>query len=181
MIRLIHVCVVIGLSWTVASTVRGEQPVITENAVLESFFREYLEEAFRLEPLMATRLGDHRFDSRARRSLRPGAKRHARTRSQATLADLRRKVQKEKLSRDGQIDYEIFRTSPGTHHLAAPKRFTVRRRPAHLRILRHRKHLSLVDSVVAPEGGQPQNALSRMAKIPKCSILPGRQSRTRLG
>ena len=106
--RLIHGCVVIGLSWAVASTVRGEEPVPGQDAVLESFFREYLDEAFRLEPLMATRLGDHRFDDQLDDLSSQGAKGHARTRSQG-LADLSRKVQNEKLSRDGQIDYEIFR------------------------------------------------------------------------
>ena len=61
--RLIHVCIIIGSLWDVASTVRGEQPVNNGNVVLESFFRDYLEAAFRLEPMLATRLGDHRFDA----------------------------------------------------------------------------------------------------------------------
>src|SRR5688572_772205 len=34
----------------------------TDDQQLESFFKEYLEQRFRLQPLDATRLGDHRFD-----------------------------------------------------------------------------------------------------------------------
>ena len=106
--RLIRACVVIGLSWAVASTVRGGEPVAGQNAVLESFFREYLDEAFRLEPLMATRLGDHRFDNQLD-DLSSQGRNATLEHDRKALADLSRKVQKEKLSRDGQIDYEIFR------------------------------------------------------------------------
>src|SRR5438309_2720272 len=39
----------------------GDSP---EDARLTAFFRAYLDLAFKAEPLMATQLGDHRFDDR---------------------------------------------------------------------------------------------------------------------
>jgi uncharacterized protein (DUF885 family) len=106
--RLIHVCIVIGSLWDVASTVRGEQPVNTSNAVLESVFRDYLEAAFRLEPMMATRLGDHRFDAELD-DLSAPARQAILDHDRTALADLGRKVNFASLPRDGQIDCEIFR------------------------------------------------------------------------
>ena len=43
---------------------RGGPGQPDEDARLAAFFQAYLDEAFRAEPLMATRLGDHRFDDR---------------------------------------------------------------------------------------------------------------------
>ena len=60
--RSIYFWVVIGSVLALASTVWAAEPGSKQDALLESFFREYLEAAFRLEPMMATRLGDHRFD-----------------------------------------------------------------------------------------------------------------------
>src|SRR5205823_996487 len=78
-----------------------------EDERLTSFFQSYLDEAFRLRPLEATRLGDHRFDhllddvsARARAAWAE----HYRT----TRAELPKKVDYRKLSRSAQIDYEIF-------------------------------------------------------------------------
>jgi hypothetical protein len=44
--NLISACIVIGLSWAMTSRVCGAEAAADQNAVLESFFREYLEEAF---------------------------------------------------------------------------------------------------------------------------------------
>ena len=38
----------------------------SEDARLASFFKNYLDELFRLRPCTATRLGDHRFEDRDR-------------------------------------------------------------------------------------------------------------------
>ncbi len=60
---------------------------------------------------MATRLGDHRFDDRLDDLSAPAP--NARLEhDRAALAELNRKIPYSKLSRDGQIDYEILR-----HHL----------------------------------------------------------------
>jgi uncharacterized protein (DUF885 family) len=164
--HLICVCVVIGLSWAVASTVCNAEPVADENAVLESFFRDYLEEAFRLEPLMATRLGDHRFDNQLddlSSQGRNASLEHDRT----ALADLNRKVRKEKLSRDGQIDHEIFR-----RHLERSIWLAETFRPfeddprIYGSYVTESIYLLLTQSSL-PKAINLQNALSRMAKIPQ--------------
>jgi uncharacterized protein (DUF885 family) len=87
-----------------------EQPP-TEDAKLTAFFKDYLEKEFRLKPLEATRLGDHRFDhllDDLSVQARAGQLEHTR----ATLAGLEKQIDYKKLSRTSQIDFEIFQ-----HHL----------------------------------------------------------------
>ena len=164
--RLICACVIIGLSWAVASRVCGAEPVAGQNVVLESFFREYLEEAFRLEPLMATRLGDHRFDNQLD-DLSTQGRNATLEHDRKALADLSRKVQKEKLSRDGQIDHEIFR-----RHLERTIWLAETFRPfeddprIYGSYVTESIYLLLTQSSL-PKAVNLQNALSRMAKIPQ--------------
>jgi uncharacterized protein (DUF885 family) len=105
--RLIYRCFFIGWGLAMASTVCGEEPQGGEDAVLESFFREYLEAAFQHEPMMATRLGDHRYDDRLD-DISTSGRAARRNHDVEALADLSRKIRQEKLSRDGRIDYEIL-------------------------------------------------------------------------
>lgn len=80
------------------------------DAKLESFFKAYLDDNFRLRPLEATRLGDHRFDSQLE-ELTPEARARWLELTRKTLAELPQKVEYTKLSRNGQIDFEIFQHS----------------------------------------------------------------------
>ena len=89
----------------------GSAPMPTEaDRKLKDFFVASLESDFALSPLRASRLGDHRFDSKmddvsqATRSRRFDLIRQ-------TLEQLPLAVSYEKLSRDGQVDYEILRDS----------------------------------------------------------------------
>jgi uncharacterized protein (DUF885 family) len=75
---------------------------------LNAFFRDYLETEFRDQPLEATRLGDHRFDSRLD-DLSHAAIEARRVRAGGTLAALPQRIEYAQLSRNSQIDYEIFR------------------------------------------------------------------------
>jgi len=75
---------------------------------LDAFFKDYLDERFRQRPVEATKLGDHRFDhllEDVSRAARDGWLAHARQ----TLKELPKRVDYAKLSRAGQIDFEIFR------------------------------------------------------------------------
>jgi uncharacterized protein (DUF885 family) len=83
----------------------------SEDAKLTDFFREHLDEAFALRPMEATQLGDHRFDHLLD-DLSPAARGEWVTLAQRTLEALPQRVDRAKLSRSGQIDYEIFE-----HHL----------------------------------------------------------------
>lgn len=79
----------------------------TEDAKLESFFKTYLDGRFARQPLEATRLGDHRFDSQLD-DVSPAARAGWITFTRKTLSDLPAQIDYKKLTRDGQIDFEIF-------------------------------------------------------------------------
>jgi uncharacterized protein (DUF885 family) len=75
---------------------------------LNSFFKQYLDEHFRQQPLSATQLGDHRFDNLLD-DISPAARAGWLALDERTLKELPRRVDYKKLSRDGQIDFDIFR------------------------------------------------------------------------
>ena len=87
---------------------RGADGPASEDARLEASFRAYLEASFRLEPLQATKLGDHRFDDRLD-DLSPGSRAERVALDRKTLEELSAKFDPKALSRDGRIDFEIFR------------------------------------------------------------------------
>ena len=102
---------IVGLlaSWMMVGAAKAADGpnAAAEDARLEAFFKEYLEAAFRLEPLMATGLGDHRFDDQLD-DLSPEARAARVALDRRTLADLRKAFDPGKLSRDGRIDLEIL-------------------------------------------------------------------------
>lgn len=77
-------------------------------AGLQALFRQYLDRAFAMRPLDATRLGDHRFDHRLD-DISPEARSRWLDHCQSTLRTLRREVDPRFLSADDQVDYAIFR------------------------------------------------------------------------
>jgi uncharacterized protein (DUF885 family) len=81
------------------------QPV--EDGKLAEFFKTYLDQQFVQRPTDATALGDHRFDAQLD-DISPKAREGWRAFAKKTLAELPKEVAYKKLSRDGQIDYEIF-------------------------------------------------------------------------
>src|SRR5580704_3007256 len=78
-----------------------------EDAKLAEFFHRYLETEMRHQPTLATRLGDHRYDHLLD-DLSPKARREGEERLRLTLNNLRKEVDYAKLSRSGQIDFEIL-------------------------------------------------------------------------
>ena len=74
---------------------------------LQLFFKRYLDERFALRPMEATQLGDHRFDARLD-DLSSPALRQSLEHLKKTRARLRKEIDRSKLSRNGQIDFEIF-------------------------------------------------------------------------
>ena len=79
-----------------------------ENEKLAGFFKSYLDDYFHQHPIEATRLGDHRFDGQLD-DVSPSARAGWLAFTRRTLDELPRRVDYAKLSRDGQIDFEIFR------------------------------------------------------------------------
>ena len=80
----------------------------SEDDKLSTFFTAFLEEECKQRPVEGTRLGDHRFDG-LMDDLSPQARAGWTVRHRAALADLPRRVDAGKLTRAGQIDYEILR------------------------------------------------------------------------
>lgn len=74
---------------------------------LDAFFRGYLDGQFEMRPLMATELGDHRFDHRLE-DLRPEARARWVEHTRHTLEQLPHVVDHARLPRAAQVDYEIF-------------------------------------------------------------------------
>src|SRR2546421_12550398 len=102
--------VVVVLLFLLLGTRVGEpraQSVDAEETRLRAFFKGYLDELFRMRPLEATRLGDHRFDHLLD-DISPRARTAWVAHASKALEDLPRRVDYRKLSRDAQIDFEIF-------------------------------------------------------------------------
>jgi uncharacterized protein (DUF885 family) len=140
--------------------------VESEEQRLTTYFKAYLDEAFRLRPLDATRLGEHRFDhllDDISAKARDGWTTHYRQ----TLAALTKKVDYAKLPRSAQIDYEIFK-----HHLTASLWLAENTRPFETDPRTYNDYISDSVYVLLTQSTQPKatnirNAAARMAQFPK--------------
>src|SRR5689334_22693385 len=101
-----RLAIIAGLNLWMAVAPALAQPA--DDGQLNAFFKNYLEAYFRQQPLAATELGDHRFDQLLD-DISPAARAGWLTLAEKTLAELPQQVDYRKLSRDGQIDFEIFR------------------------------------------------------------------------
>ena len=81
---------------------------LSEDEKLQAFFKAYLEQNFRQQPMAATGLGDHRFDALLD-DISPEARAGWKKLTQQTLKQLPKQVDYKKLSRAGQVDFEILR------------------------------------------------------------------------
>jgi len=101
--RLVLVVLLVALSSTLSPAAGPDA-----DAALAAFFRQYLDTYFEMRPVEATRLGDRRFDARLD-DISPQARKRWLQHWRTTLRELPRRVDYSKLTRDGQIDYEIFK------------------------------------------------------------------------
>lgn len=79
-----------------------------EDQKLADFFRQYLEGQLRQRPTLATELGDHRYDNKLD-DISAEARARWKQECRTTLEALPKAVQLGALSRERQVDYEIFR------------------------------------------------------------------------
>lgn len=141
----------------------------TEDATLEAFFKEYLEERFRLQPLDATRLGDHRFDHLLD-DLSPPARQKQIEHTETALKNLSRKIEYSKLSRAGQIDFEILK-----HDLETGLWLERNTKPFETNPRIYNEYISdsvfqlLVQSPL-PKETNIANAIQRIGQIPKVIV-----------
>ena len=136
------------------------------DAKLNAFFKQYLDETFRLRPTEATRLGDHRFDNLLD-DLSPQARKNWIEHSRKTLEELPKQVDYEKLSRDGKIDYDIFR-----HQLTASIWLAENLRPFELDPRVYNSYINesvytLLTQSTLPKETNIANAVARMKHIPE--------------
>jgi uncharacterized protein (DUF885 family) len=137
-----------------------------EEAKLEQFFKSYLEEVFRLRPLDATRLGDHRFDFLLD-DLSPEARKKQTDLVKKTLRELPKAVDYKRLSRNGQVDFEILK-----HDLETGLWLDENTRPYETNPRLYNEYIS--DSVFQllaqsrlPLETNVANAISRISHIPR--------------
>jgi len=140
------------------------QPV--EDGKLQGFFKKYLERRFSEKPVDATGLGDHRFDARLD-DISPAARAGWRALAKETLANLPKQVDYKKLSRDGQIDYEIF-----DHELGMQLWLDDNMHPFERDARTYGAYLSDCVYMLLAQSTQPKetnvaNAIARMAQMPR--------------
>jgi uncharacterized protein (DUF885 family) len=101
---------VVGAGFFVFICAAGIIPAQADDAdnQLYSFFQQYLDAHFRQQPLAATQLGDHRFDSQLD-DLSKESREAWKALDQRTLKELPHKVEFAKLSRAAQVDFEVFK------------------------------------------------------------------------
>jgi uncharacterized protein (DUF885 family) len=108
-----RICAVfVLLLGTAAMTVPAADPPTAEDTRLAKLFRSYLDEEFRRHPVYATQQGSHDYDDRMD-DLSPEARKKDAETTRGALDTLTKQIDTKKLSRDGHIDFEIFR-----HYLA---------------------------------------------------------------
>ena len=95
----------------VASTIIFLSPGLlaaqSSDTMLGEFFREHLDASFRLRPVNATALGEHRHDALLD-DLTPAARARWAALTRATLAALPQRVNRAALTRADQMDYDIL-------------------------------------------------------------------------
>jgi uncharacterized protein (DUF885 family) len=133
---------------------------------LTAFFQRYLDDSFQLRPMDATRLGDHRFDSRLddlSAAARAGWVKHTRQ----TLEALPKQVPYEQLSRAAQVDFEILRHDLITSLWLAENTHPFEEDPrVYNEYINDSVYLLLTQSTL-PKETNIANCLLRMAQIPK--------------
>jgi uncharacterized protein (DUF885 family) len=137
-----------------------------EDEKLTVFFKHYLDERFAKRPVDATGLGDHRFDAQLD-DISPAARDGWRAFAKQTLVELPKKVAYKKLSRDSQIDYEIFQ-----HELEYQLWLTDNMQPFEKDPRTYGGYLSDSVYTLLAQSTQPRetnvaNAIARMSQMPR--------------
>jgi uncharacterized protein (DUF885 family) len=136
------------------------------DAKLGSLFKTYLDDHLRQQPLEATQLGEHRFDNQLD-DITPPARADWLALTRKTLQELPQQVDYKKLSRDGQIDFEIFQ-----HELETKIWLTQNTHPfeedprAYGNYINDSVYLLLTQSTL-PKETNIANCIARMAQIPR--------------
>ncbi len=137
-----------------------------EDTRLAAFFKDYLDKRFKLQPMLATQLGDRRFDDQLDDvSAKSRESWSALTRE--TLEALPRKVDYKKLSRSGQIDFEILETD-----LKRSQWLEENTKPFETDPRTYNDYISDSTYLLLTQSSEPRernvrNCVARMAQIPR--------------
>jgi uncharacterized protein (DUF885 family) len=137
-----------------------------EDARLEAYFKGYLDDLFRHHPLEATRLGDHRFDHLLD-DVSPAARAAWTDRVRKALAELPKKITYRRLSRAGQIDFEIFQNHLKYAVWLADNTHPFEEDPRVYNDYTTDSVYLLFTQSTLPPAVNVKNAVARMARIPK--------------
>jgi uncharacterized protein (DUF885 family) len=133
---------------------------------LEAFFRNYLEEVFKLRPLDATQLGDHRFDSQLD-DISPEARAGWLALDKRRLAALPKEVAFDALSADGKVSYGILRDELARSIWLAENTRRFEEDPRVYGGYISDCVFSLLTQSTLPKETNITNAIARMAHIPR--------------
>jgi len=137
-----------------------------EDAKLTTFFKAYLEDEFRQRPTRATELGDHRFDALLD-DVSPKARAAWSERLRKALRELPDKVDYQKLSRAGRIDFEILKHDLTRELWLADNTRAFEQDPrVYNGYISDSVYLLFAQSTL-PKATNVKNAAARMAHIPK--------------
>jgi len=146
----------------------SETFLIAQNsdAKLETFFKSYLDARFQLQPLEATRMGEHRFDSQLE-DLTPQARAKWLALTKKTMAELPKQVEHSKLSRPAQVDFEILQNHLQTEEWLTENSHPYEQDPRiYNGYVNDSIYLLLAQSSL-PLETNVANCIARMALIPK--------------
>jgi uncharacterized protein (DUF885 family) len=143
----------------------GPQPD-TEDARLAQLFKQYLDAEFKLNPLFATRAGNHDHDDRLD-DVSPKARQAAITRTRKTLEELPKKIDYQKLTRSGQIDFEIWQHELKKKIWRADNSDRFANDPRVYNNYLSDSVYALLTQSTLPQPVNVRNAVSRIAQIPK--------------
>lgn len=135
------------------------------DAALQTFFDAFLDADHQLSPLSASRLGDRRFDDRLE-EVSPEWRAKVKALFERTLSELPHKVKYDDLSRNAQIDFEIFK-----HHLERSLWLMANTKPfandprSYLGYVTEGTYVLLSQSSAARETNV-RHCISRMARMP---------------
>ena len=136
------------------------------DAKLNAFFKQYLEESFRMRPMEATGLGDHRFDHLLD-DLSAKARAGWVVYDRKTLEDLSRQVDFQKLSPAGKLDYQILQHELGKSLWLSENTHPFEQDPRVYSGYVSDSVFLLLTQSTQPKETNVANAIARMKQIPK--------------
>ncbi|MDB5308067.1 MAG: hypothetical protein JWO38_2269 [Gemmataceae bacterium] len=157
---------VLILGTAVMALPAADPPAPAEDARLAAAFQSYLDQEFVRHPVFATQQGNHEYDDRMD-DLSPEARKKDEEIARRWLAELPKEIDSKKLSRNGQIDYEIWRHSLeyGLWSAANDNRFEFDPR-VYGEFISDSVFILFTQSTL-PRERNVQNAAKRIAQIPK--------------